>query len=118
MYKAIKYIGTDYTPGEALPDSLDEALIKRLLKAGAIKETAPAPVPGPGMDAEPPHAEAPAEELEEPGELADTEEDYEEPEAPEVDVADALIAPAEPEEEAPKPAQRKRNTTAKGGKGK
>ncbi len=115
MYIATAFIGTDYTPGEILPDDLDEALVKRLLKSGAIRETAPEPTaPRPAK------AEAPAQEPEEPAapeepedETEEAEEPYEEPEAPEVDAAEALIAPAE--EEA-KPAPRKR--TAKGGKGK
>ena len=41
MYVAVKYIGTDFTPGEVLPDDLDRALVKRLLKSGAIREIAP-----------------------------------------------------------------------------
>ena len=45
MYIALKYIGTDFTPGEELPDGLDEGIIKRLLKSGAIRETAPDPAP-------------------------------------------------------------------------
>ena len=113
MYIATAFIGTDYTPGEILPDDLDEALVKRLLKSGAIRETAPEPVaPRPARaEAEPPAQEEPEEPEDETDEEA--EEPYEEPEAPEVDAAEALIAPAE--EEA-KPAPRKR--TAKGGRGK
>ena len=115
MYIATAFIGTDYTPGEILPDDLDEALVKRLLKSGAIREAAPEPAAQ-----RPAKAEAPAQEPEKPAapeepedETKEAEEPYEEPEAPEVDAAEALIAPAE--EEA-KPAPRKR--TAKGGKGK
>lgn len=40
MYVATKYIGNDFTPGEVLPADLDGALVKRLLKLGAIREIA------------------------------------------------------------------------------
>lgn len=52
MYIAVNYIGTDFTPGEVLPDSLDEALVKRLLKTGAIREESivtPSPIPAPDL---------------------------------------------------------------------
>ena len=32
MYIATAYIGTDYTPGEILPDDLDRALLERLIR--------------------------------------------------------------------------------------
>lgn len=113
MYRATAYIGTDYTPGEILPDDLDEALIKRLLKSGAIRETAPEPAAPKREKAEAP-AQAEPEEPETPKEpeapAEEAEDEYEEPEAPEVDAAEALISPAETEE---KPARAR-----KGGKGK
>jgi len=87
------YIGTEYTPGEVLPDSLPEDFVKRLIASGAAKEepeaqkpARPAPAPEPEK---PEEAETP-EEAEEPEEAA-------EPEAPEVDVSAALV------EDAPKP---------------
>lgn len=52
MYIAVNYIGTDFTPGEVLPDSLDEALVKRLLKTGAIREESivpSSPIPTPDL---------------------------------------------------------------------
>ena len=111
MYIATKYIGTDYTPGEVLPDDVDEAIIKRLLKSGAIREAAPEPVriaPEPALkvdDVSTSDAEEDAEETEDTEEAED-----EEPEAPEVDAAAALV---QEDEERPKSAR-----TRKGGKAK
>ena len=112
MYKVKQYIGTDYTPGEILPEELDRAFVNRLLKSGAIEEITPdypyepktkleAEAEGAGDQESPEDAEGEAE----------AEEDCEEPEAPEVDAADALIAPAKAENGG---ATRKQ----KGGKGK
>lgn len=93
MYIATKYIGTDFTPGEVLPDGLDEALIQRLLKTGAIRETAPDPSPAAVRDV--PTAEEKAEPAREDEETeleeADEEADEQEPEPPEVDVSAALV---------------------------
>ena len=90
MYIAVTYIGTDFTPGEVLPDNLDKALIERLLKSGAIREDTPEPVRRPAPPAEP---EAPETDAVEPEE----DDAYEEPEAPEIDVMDALVEkPAKP----------------------
>ena len=108
MYIATAYIGTDYTPGEILPDDLDRALLERLIRAGAAQVTAPDPVFIPAKAAEPEAAPAPIPE-EEPEEEEEAEEAYEEPEAPEVDMTDALV-----KEPAAKPAK----STRKGAKGK
>ena len=87
MYIAVTYIGTDFTPGEVLPDNLDKALIERLLKSGAIREDAPEPIHRPATQVTPEVPEAPKDDAEE---TAD-ESAYEEPEAPEIDVTDALV---------------------------
>lgn len=90
MYIAVTYIGTDFTPGEVLPDNLDEGMIKRLLKSGAIREDTPEPVRRPAAPETP---EAPEPSPEEPEE----ENVYDEPEAPEIDVTEALVGrPAKP----------------------
>lgn len=130
MYIAIKYIGTDYTPGEVLPDDLDEAFVKRLLRSGAIRKSAPDPaVAGPsnqpkktardqigGLHA-PDNTETDDEET--GGEDSDGEFDGDESEAPEVDVADALVTPpTDVQEETPKPAKKRGTPAAKGGKAK
>lgn len=106
MYIATKYIGGDYTPGEVLPDDLDKGLLERLIKSGAVKATAPEPVSVRAPEPKAPKAEeAPAAE-EAPE--AEAEEIYEEPEAPEVDVTEALVGKTEP----------KTKSTRKGAKGK
>lgn len=95
MYIAVTYIGNDYTPGEVLPEGLDEKLIRRLLKSGAIREDAPE-----ADDA----SEAQPEPVQEPAEAPDAAEEpddeaeaaYEEPDAPEIDVMDALVEPEKP----------------------
>ena len=112
MYIATKYIGTDYTPGEILPEDLDEALVKRLLKMGAIREDAPEPAfAAPDKTGDP--ADEDAGDAEDAGDEAveDAEEAEDvEPEAPEVDAAAALVQESE---EKPRPAR-----TRKGGKAK
>ena len=45
MYVANFYIGREYTPGEVLPENMPKELTDRLLKAGAIREIAPAVLP-------------------------------------------------------------------------
>lgn len=98
MYIATAYIGSEYTPGEILPDNLDKGLLQRLIRAGAVKVTAPDPAfraakPEPETEDEAPETEPetePAEEAEEETE-EEPEEAYEEPEAPEVDVTAALV---------------------------
>ena len=105
MYTALKYIGTDYVPGEILPDDLDEELVKRLLKAGAIREEGGTVITDMPPAAEPEPEEAPADEApeDEPAEPEpeEAEEAFEEPEAPEVDAAEALVSAEK------KPAKRK-----------
>ena len=112
MYIATKYIGTDYTPGEILTEDLDEALVKRLLKMGAIREDAPEPAfAAPDKTGDP--ADEDAGDAEDAGDEAveDAEEAEDvEPEAPEVDAAAALVQESE---EKPRPAR-----TRKGGKAK
>lgn len=109
MYIAVKYIGTDFTPGEIIPDGLDEAFVTRLLKSGAIREAAPEPV------AE--SATIPAPDLSIPS-TADEEslgeeeiEEELEPEPPEVDVSAGLVQ--EVEEKKTKGAGRKKGGTKK-----
>ena len=92
MYIAVNYIGTDYTPGEVLPENLGKELIERLLKSGAIREEAPAPVRAASARAD----DADIKQVESAGaedmaDERDAEEIYEEPEAPVVDVMDALV---------------------------
>lgn len=100
MYIALTYIGRDFTPGEVLPDGMDEKLIHRLLKAGAIRETAPAPAAF-QVKTEP----VPDETVDMPDEAeAEEAEDALEPEPPVLDVSAALV---DAEEEKPK-ASRKR----------
>ena len=119
MIIAVSYIGTDYVPGEILPDDLPEAFIQRLLKTGAVKESAPDPV-SVAAKAEAAQEEIPApeadegvEEIEEEAAYEEPEEieeeaAYEEPEAPEVDVTEALVTEPAP----------KTKSTKKGAKGK
>lgn len=91
MIIATAYIGTEYTPGEVLPDSLPEDFVKRLIASDAAKEEAEAQKPArPAPEPEKPEEAETPEEAEEPEEAA-------EPEAPEVDVSAALV------EDAPKP---------------
>lgn len=95
MYIAVTYIGTEYTPGEVLPDSLDAAFVKRLLKSGAIREDAPEA--GDASEAQPETVQEPAEApaaAVEPDDEAEAA--YEEPDAPEIDVMDALVEPEKP----------------------
>ena len=94
MYIAVTYIGNDYTPGEVLPEGLDEKLIRRLLKSGAIREDAPDPADDPAPVQADPEPEA-GTDAETPGE-DEAEETYEEPEAPEIDVTAALVEPEKP----------------------
>lgn len=82
MYIANFFIGREYTPGEVLPETVPQEAVDRWLKAGAIREVAPAP------DLAPVPAEPPAEE-----EDAGTEQTPE-PETP----ADEIDEDAEPEE--------------------
>ena len=95
MYIATAYIGGEYTPGEILPDNLDKGLLQRLIRAGAVKVTAPDPAfraakPEPETEYEAPETEPETEPAEEETE-EEPEEVYEEPEAPEVDVTAALV---------------------------
>lgn len=132
MYIANAFIGTDYTPGEILPDGLDEALIDRLLKAGAIHEVAPEPVTVLTPVCANEKAKAEEEQREDTrknyyaqldamgfgpdghpkadAEGGTAEEDYEEPEAPEIDVTAALV---DEEETEPKAAPRRKGGKAK-----
>lgn len=95
MIIAVSYIGTDYVPGEILPDDLPEAFIQRLLKTGAVKESAPDPV-SVAAKAEAAQEEIPAPEADEGPEEIEEEAAYEEPEAPEVDVTEALVTEPAP----------------------
>lgn len=108
MYRALKYIGNDYTPGEVLPDDLPKEFIERLLNAGAIRKIAPDPaIP----DAEEPlsqdaektqAADVPQDEAHmEPETETDEDEIAEEDEvAPEIDAMDGIVqGTAEPEEQ-------------------
>lgn len=85
MYTALAFIGNDFTPGEILPDDTDAELIHRLLKAGAIRETAPMP--------EAPKAQepAPVPEEETVTDEAEVTEIDEEEEAPEIDIMDGIV---------------------------
>ena len=107
MIIAVSYIGTDYVPGEILPDDLPEAFIQRLLKTGAVKESAPDPV-SVAAKAEAAQEEIPVPEADEGAEEIEEEAAYEEPEAPEVDVTEALVTEPAP----------KTKSTRKGAKGK
>lgn len=100
MYIAVTYIGTDYTPGEVLPENLGEELIERLLKSGAIREEAPVKAKTSSVSADSaatfPKGEGSVAEGKAGDVESEAEETYEEPEAPEVDVADALVEPVKP----------------------
>lgn len=95
MIIAVSYIGTDYVPGEILPDDLPEAFIQRLLKTGAVKKSAPDPV-SVAAKAEAAQEEIHAPETDEGPEEIEEEAAYEEPEAPEVDVTEALVTEPAP----------------------
>ena len=109
MYRVLKYIGNDYTPGEVLPDDLPREFIERLLNAGAIRKTAPDPaIP----DAEEPlapdeeetqAADMPRDEVHpEPESESDEDEIAEEDEvAPEIDAMDGIVQSAAKPEEQP-----------------
>lgn len=120
MYIALTYIGTDFTPGEVLPEDLDKGFIERLLRMGAIREDARSPEPAaPAIvptvtDEDNDDGEGITDTVEDAEE--DTEEDAEEaednePEAPEVDVTAALVQ----DDEAKKP---NASRAKKGGKAK
>ena len=101
MYIANSYIGTDYTPGEVLPDGMDEKLIERLLKTGAIRKGVPDPDPAqPVKRAEAPKAEKPAEKAD--ADEAEEDDEEAEPEPPEVDAAAAIVQDTEEKPKAPR----------------
>lgn len=110
MYAAKMYIGTDFTPGEILPEDLPKGYLERLIKAGAVKEVGgePAGTRKPEAPAIPetPEPEAPEEAkpeaAEEPAEAEEAE-----PDAPEIDVTAAIAEKAAP-----------KKTTRKGAKAK
>lgn len=114
MIIAQRYIGNRFVPGEILPDDLPKDMLDWLIRSGAAihkaEEAAPEPAPEAEIPAPTGPAEAPAED--EPGD----EELYEDEEAPEIDIMDGLIAPAEPAEPEKEP-PRKRGRRAKGGNG-
>ena len=99
MYVALSYIGSDYTPGEILPDDTDAELIRRLLKAGAIRETAPVPEAYKPVEAE--NDTSPSEEKAEESAEEEVTEIDEEEEAPEIDIMDGIV------QDEPKPAAKK-----------
>ena len=43
MYIAVSYIGSAYTPGEVIPDDYPAEKLDWLIRAGAVREAAPAP---------------------------------------------------------------------------
>ena len=89
MYIATTYIGTDYMPGETLPDSLPQEFIERLLKSGAVQSAAPNDMAAaPVEPANPQEEDMPDDEPHGSG-MADVE--IVEEEVPEIDVMDGIV---------------------------
>ena len=104
MYIALSFIGSDFTPGEILPEDTDAELIRRLIRAGAVRETAPEPGSAPKAPQEAQGAAPETAEGSVPEEVQEIDED--EP-VPEIDIMDGIV------QDEPKPAAKKTRRKAK-----
>ena len=115
MYIATTYIGSAYTPGEVLPDDFPAEKLEWLIRAGAVREAAPAPA-----IAEPLRDIASEDDAHEEWPDASEEDEFDEDaEAPEFDVMAGIVkdTPTPEEKAAPKPRATGRKAP-KGGKAK
>ena len=130
MIIAVHYVkinGVKYMPNEIITENIDHDKKVRLLERGAIRESeAPlsdtqtdkghkaeepaAPAAGKNEEGdEAPEAKPDDDRHEQPGDDADEDDDYEDVEAPEIDVADSITPAEEPEPLAEKkPAHKRR----------
>ena len=99
MYIATAYIGSAFTPGEVLPDDYPADKLEWLIKAGAVRQAAPAPS---AIDAEADQTEALIEEMPEDSvdESDEGEIDMDE-EAPEINVMTGIVKKEPTESERP-----------------
>ena len=116
MYIAVTYIGGKYVPGEVISEDMPEESLNWLIRSGAVRKAAPAPLAAVDSDPEP-DDEASDENAQGADEALDDEpaEIDEDEEAPEID-AMAGIVKDEPEA-AEKPAPKARNARKKAPKG-
>lgn len=120
MYVATSFIGSSITPGEVIPSDIPVEKLEWLKKAGAVREIAP--VSDMSVSVEPKESETQkigtATETNDAENEASEEVQFDEEEAPEIDVMDGVVAPKGEEPEKPtrirtrKPATK----TKKGGK--
>lgn len=120
MYVAKMFIGSSITPGEVIPSDIPAERLEWLKRAGAVREIAP--VSDMSVSVEPKESETQkigtATETNDAENEASEEIQFEEEEAPEIDVMDGVVAHKGEEPEKPtrirtrKPATK----TKKGGK--
>jgi len=121
MYIAVTYIGGKYVPGEIIPDDIPRDKLDWLIRAGAVRKSAPDPNdPQQDMAAARQEARAPdpvavPEDAEEAEDIQEPEDEIDEDEeAPEIDVMAGIVQSGE--EEPAKPAAKRKTADNTGGK--